>query len=704
MIVTSVFAPATLFISSVWAFVGSFMWDAQAKEVPTWGETTGLRLFAIIPLVLSLFTGRKLLNLPRELQVTSSTLTLTTHLLLANPFLLALSPAILLITLIGSIPFLTLVFRLLLYGYQGKYTGDSVIEGKLYVWANWAIFGAASIWLWSWGVARGMLRTSVASVIGAWYFADPDALAPLPMDTHTIRAATVRATGPSLGSICLSALLLTIIRILTLFTLLLDQLPKHLPPNARLVINGIKLAVGYLDGVTTALSKYALVYVGLTGDPFMSSARRARALTEALEAKAEEESKKPSTEPQLALLAVAPLTLSFPFALSTYLFVAHTLDSPPSALGASVLSGAVTALVGRFCTGLVLDAADTLFLCYCIDKDIGERKREEVFIIFEEEEQNQTPEPAPTAQAQARQSRRGRASQPEEILPLSPRTTHRTTPLPQQRHHNDHHHHHDPRHHRGPPPPDARGPLRHQPPPASLPPHVPTISPPPSHLHHAVSPPPHIAAISRAATGRALSPPPQPGTTETEDLDPFQLSYAEEPHQSTTTTSRLTSEPGPIDPSMRLSSRSPSPTPSLQLEPEAASNNRVPQQQQQQHQDPSKGQLRRKTSAEMNMKSRVWNAKEGGAESEEEGEEGEEVGLHKKFVAAKEKEREREQERERDKGKGHRRSGSFKKGSVGGGGETLGMSVLGSGSEERAGVVSVFPWFWVFLSMGDDYG
>lgn len=40
MIATSVFIPATLFISAVWAFVGSFMWDSSGAE-PTWGETVG---------------------------------------------------------------------------------------------------------------------------------------------------------------------------------------------------------------------------------------------------------------------------------------------------------------------------------------------------------------------------------------------------------------------------------------------------------------------------------------------------------------------------------------------------------------------------------------------------------------------------------------------------------------------------------------
>ena len=55
------------------------------------------------------------------------------------------------------------------------------------------------------------------------------------------------------------------------------------------------------------------------------------------------------------MLTFAPLTLTFPFALSAYLFVAHTLGAPAQALGAAVLAGGVTALVGMFCVGLVKD-------------------------------------------------------------------------------------------------------------------------------------------------------------------------------------------------------------------------------------------------------------------------------------------------------------------------------------------------------------
>lgn len=47
--------------------------------------------------------------------------------------------------------------------------------------------------------------------------------------------------------------------------------------------------------------------------------------------------------------------MTLPFALTTYLFVAHTLSAPEQALGAALLAGGVSALVGLFCVGLVKD-------------------------------------------------------------------------------------------------------------------------------------------------------------------------------------------------------------------------------------------------------------------------------------------------------------------------------------------------------------
>ena len=78
---------------------------------------------------------------------------------------------------------------------------------------------------------------------------------------------------------------------LALLTALLRVAPAYLPltmrPWLQPLIIGSSMAVGMLDNVTTALSKYALVHVGLTGDAFFVAARRARALTAAVEGASE---------------------------------------------------------------------------------------------------------------------------------------------------------------------------------------------------------------------------------------------------------------------------------------------------------------------------------------------------------------------------------------------------------------------------------
>ncbi|KAI0031487.1 plasma-membrane choline transporter-domain-containing protein, partial [Vararia minispora EC-137] len=378
---TSVFVPITLLVSFIWALVGSFMWDG---DEPTWGETWGLRLFSLVPLTLAALTGRRLVHLPAQVHHTSSLLILTTHVLSLQPLLLLLSPSVLLALLLGSIPFLTLAFRLLLVGYTTSSPSGFVYH--VHAWANWAIVVTAAVWVWAWGVARGLCRVTTAGVVAAWYFADPTLSAPPPQATHTIHASLYRATHPSLGTIALSALLLACVRMLSATALLLRRAPAYLPLSVKIyagpVIYGMGIAAGWLENWVGRFGHYVLVYVGITGAGFWASVGRSAGLT-AVDKRAETWRRRFQTEPPLTLLTVTPLTLTLPFALSTYLFVARTLNAPDQALEAAFLAGGVTALVGLFCVGLVKDTADTLYLCYCIDKEAGERRRAEVFEMFE---------------------------------------------------------------------------------------------------------------------------------------------------------------------------------------------------------------------------------------------------------------------------------------------------------------------------------
>jgi len=98
------------------------------------------------------------------------------------------------------------------------------------------------------------------------------------MDTHRLHAALYRASQSSLGSIVLAGLLLTLTRMLLLFTVFLRRVPVYLPITMRMYTAPLLFAAGYLEDMAGSLSKYALVYVGLTGEGFWVSARRARAL------------------------------------------------------------------------------------------------------------------------------------------------------------------------------------------------------------------------------------------------------------------------------------------------------------------------------------------------------------------------------------------------------------------------------------------
>lgn len=371
LLATAIFIPCALFLAAVWAFAGSFVWDGSEG---TWGETVGLRIFSLLPLVSAVLSARSLLARRRQLEQTINVVELSTTILLAHPPLFVLSPAILFACMIMSLPILALVFRLFLVGYWDG--SSSSYEWHLKTYAGWLIAGATFFWLWTWAVARGVLRVTSAGVVGKWYFqrAPPESREDDGMATTT--AALFRATGPAFGSVAVAALFLSASQGLALATLALQRIttPPAIPP----ALNPLAVPLRMLVAVLRSLSNYALVYVGIAGEPFFPAARRARALTSVRRPIARGDYTVLST--LLLLSAVAAGTLS---ALGTYLFVAHTLRAPESAPFSAWIAGAVTFLVMWYSVGLVDDIADTLYVCYCLERDAGSETCREAFAAFE---------------------------------------------------------------------------------------------------------------------------------------------------------------------------------------------------------------------------------------------------------------------------------------------------------------------------------
>ena len=158
---------------------------------------------------------------------------------------------------------------------------------------------------------------------------------------------------------------------------------------ARWVVPGVGWVAGYVDAWKGRVSRYVLVYCGLTGVGFWEGAGRAGALISGREVPepqvpaqtqgrrgrgrivqrtpdfgaerefvaffVSETALMGHIAASLALLTIAPLTLTLPAALLTYLFVAHTLRAPAEALGAALLAAGTTGMVGVFCVGVVRD-------------------------------------------------------------------------------------------------------------------------------------------------------------------------------------------------------------------------------------------------------------------------------------------------------------------------------------------------------------
>ena len=172
-----------------------------------------------------------------------------------------------------SIPFLTLLIRLGTIGYW-RHPRENTWVFHLRPYAGLLIFLVTLIWVWTWGVIRGVGRVAVAGVVGEWYFHRNEPTHPPALEVTT--AAVHRATGTSLGSICIGAGIVATVRVVGRSAAELKRVTRSPAlPTPLMFLSSLTPVFTVIAGVLDQLNGYALVYVGITGDAFWPSARRA---------------------------------------------------------------------------------------------------------------------------------------------------------------------------------------------------------------------------------------------------------------------------------------------------------------------------------------------------------------------------------------------------------------------------------------------
>ncbi|WVF66040.1 hypothetical protein IAT40_000778 [Kwoniella sp. CBS 6097] len=368
LMMTSVIIPCSLFLCGIWAASASFDTSGLSgvEQDQRWWGTTGLQIGAGILLLLSMFFARLVYLRRRKLERAAAVVELSTNLLLTHQPLLLLTPLLLAVFALTSIPILTLLVRLGTVGYW-RLPRENTWVFHIRPYAGWLIFLVTLIWVWTWGVIRGVGKVAVAGVVGEWYFHREETSHPPAMEIAT--AAVHRATGTSLGSICIGAGIVATVRVVGRSAAELKRVtnPKSkILPTPLHFLTALAPIFTIIAGVLDQLNGYALVYVGITGEAFWPSARR----TVGLAGRRKGGKLLDYTYIKL-LLTLSSTAMGLFTATAGYLYMTHSLSNPGYAPVAALLCGGLPFLAVRVGAAVLGDVADALFICYMIDREAG---------------------------------------------------------------------------------------------------------------------------------------------------------------------------------------------------------------------------------------------------------------------------------------------------------------------------------------------
>ncbi|KAE8221693.1 hypothetical protein CF319_g4984 [Tilletia indica] len=236
-----------------------------------------------------------------------------------------------------------------------------------------------------------------------------------PTPEDVVRASLARATGPSFGTIILAALVLSLLRLATIMAWCARRVSKAIARSAERPIalgmddggivggmgrfvasRGLSIwlqPVGHgaavlagLTAVAQSVSEYALVYTGITGEAFWKGARRAGRLVGRHGVKGVMDGLVINL-----LLDMTTIALSFLAGVAGFLFSAHQLHVPADAPLVGLLCAAVPYWTLRLCADVLRNAADTVYLCWAIDRQLQDEHCTKADEAFQTEEDGTLP-------------------------------------------------------------------------------------------------------------------------------------------------------------------------------------------------------------------------------------------------------------------------------------------------------------------------
>lgn len=243
--------PVVLFSFSIYPFVSSYKgaWSGQSIQ------DKAMRWLSFIPTLIacvwvySIYKGRH--SLGKAIGI----LEFACRIVTASPALTLLGFGTLGVVVCFTWIWMGMFTRLFLGGHLSKIQ-TFIID--LNTW--WLGFFFVMVYLWSLGVIAGIQRATTAATVSQWYFHRLSI--PAPSSTAVVKASFFHATGPLLGTICLSTFLALLIR------LPLIILPRRIAGFVTLC--AFSMVPASLAAMTNPLT---LTYAAIHSQPLTISAR-----------------------------------------------------------------------------------------------------------------------------------------------------------------------------------------------------------------------------------------------------------------------------------------------------------------------------------------------------------------------------------------------------------------------------------------------
>nr|CAG8463370.1 12445_t:CDS:10 [Entrophospora candida] len=179
----------------------------------------------------------------------------------------------------------------------------------------------------------------------------------------TTSLALNRATTTSLGTICFGSLVLSVIYT---FQKIIEISNKYFSQYGCFYYFTVCLEC--ISGIVDNFNNYVMVYVGISGESFLTSSRTATELF------------KKNLVDRLVdvmtlsftkcILFINSLIITLIFGLVTFIYATHVLQSSYGYIP-GILSTMISFYISRFYTCIMMNTVDAAFVCYAIDLDIS---------------------------------------------------------------------------------------------------------------------------------------------------------------------------------------------------------------------------------------------------------------------------------------------------------------------------------------------